>query len=266
MVEHDFPWAELSIDASNPGYGAGANRGIRRCGIADVLLLNSDTCLAPGGLRALTGYLASHPRAGIVGPRLIHEDGTLQPSAFRFPSAIYPPVQRSPFVSVIRRVPWARERYLPTWSHSSARRVPYVMGAALLIRRAAFDAVGGFDESFFMYAEEIDLSWRLQAAGWETHFAPVTTVMHAGCASTRQMRTAMLERSAVSSMRFYRTRYSGAALRLGLLSIRAAMAGRLARDWVRCRCTRNVERQRELAANVDVWRRVLARREIATAP
>jgi GT2 family glycosyltransferase len=139
------------------------------------------------------------------------------------------------------------------------------MGAALLIRRAAFDAVGGFDESFFMYAEEIDLCWRLRAAGWQTHFAPVTTVEHTGCASTSQHRADMLEQSAVSAMHFYRRRYSGVRLGAALFVIRASMAARLGRDWIRCRLAQDADRRRELAGNVGVWRRLLTGRHTAPA-
>jgi GT2 family glycosyltransferase len=158
----------------------------------------------------------------------------------------------------VRRLPGASERYLPTWSHTRARTVPYVMGAALLIRRAAFDAVGGFDESFFMYAEEIDLCWRMRRAGWETHFAPVTDVVHEGRASTRRHPAEMLEQSAVSSMRFYRRCYSGLRLGVGLGVFRVAMAARIARDGMRYLWIRDPGRRRELADNLGVWRRVLA--------
>src|SRR5438309_2028782 len=96
MVRRAFPSVVLDVDRSNPGYGAGANRGVRRCGTDDVLLLNSDTRLAPGAAAALTAYLDAHPRVGVAGPRLVNEDGTLQRSAFRFPSPFRPPLQSDP--------------------------------------------------------------------------------------------------------------------------------------------------------------------------
>ena len=260
MVEREFPFVDLSVDRRNPGYGAGANRGIRACGDLDVLLLNSDTRFGPGALAALQKYLSSHPSAGLVGPRLLNVDGTLQPSTFRFPSPLRPPVQRDPLAPLIRHIPWVGDRYLSTWSHDRPRTVPYVMGAALMIRRTAFEAVGGFDESFFMYAEEIDLCWRMRTAGWETHFAPVTNVVHAGRASTRQREAEMLEQSAVSSMRFYRQRYSGLRRGVGLLMFRAAMAGRIGRDAFRYAWVRDADRRREIAGNLRIWQRVLTDR------
>lgn len=257
MVARDFPAAVIDIDHRNPGYGAGANRGIRRTGGGDVLLLNSDTRVAPGALRALRDYLEAHPKVGVVGPRLRHADGTLQPSCFRFPSPLRPPLQRDPLARLMRHIPALRERYLPTWSHTTPRRVPYVMGAALAIRRRAFDAVGGFDESYFMYAEEVDLCWRLRAAGWDTHFAPVTDVVHVGRASTRQQRVRMLERSTLSSMHFYQRHYSGLRLAQARLTMRAGLGLRLVRDRIRIALSDDPSRRRELRDDIGVWRRTL---------
>jgi len=264
LVERDFPSVLLSVDRTNPGYGAGANRGITQCE-GDVLLLNSDTRLAPGALDGLHAYLSTHPRVGIVGPRLVDSDGVLQPSTFHFPSPLRPPVLRDPIAPLVRRVPGASERYLPTWSHARARTVPYVTGAAIMIRRAAFNAIGGFDESFFMYAEEIDFCWRLRRAGWETHFAPVTDVVHEGRASTRQQPVEMLEQSAMSSIRFYRRRYSGLRLGVGLAIFRATMAARIARDSLRYLWIRDPGRRRGLQDNLRVWRRVLTGQPVAAA-
>ncbi len=93
---------------------------------------------------------------------------------------------------LIRRyIPGIRRLYWRTWPHDSARIVPWVKGAVLAIRREAFKAVGGFDESFFMYFEDADLCYRMKKAGWEIHFAPVTTIIHVGGASTDQVRTDM---------------------------------------------------------------------------
>jgi N-acetylglucosaminyl-diphospho-decaprenol L-rhamnosyltransferase len=257
MVGRDFPDVIVHVDRANPGYGAAANRGMSRCPDADVLLLNSDTRLAPGAVRALRAYLDGHPTAGIVGPRLVYPDGRLQQSCFPFPSPLRPPCARDPFAGVVRHIPLVRERYLATWSHSRARVVPYVMGAAMAIRRAAFDAVGGFDPSFFMYAEETDLCYRLRKSGWETHFAPVTDVVHVGGASTRQRRAVMLEQLNISSMRFYRRHYSGIRLTQARLCICCGMALRLLRDSTRYVMAADVAQRRELAENVSVWRRAL---------
>src|SRR5262249_11131009 len=149
-----------------------------------VLLLNSDTLLAPGALAALAQYLDAHPRAAIAGPRLRNADGSLQPSCHPFLGTMQSFLEKSVVARALARLPVVRDHYLlVNSSHAAPRVVPWVLGAALAIRRSAFDQVGGFDESFFLYAEEVDLCYRLKAAGWEVHFAPVTDVVHVGGAS-----------------------------------------------------------------------------------
>ena len=255
MVRRDFPSVVVDVDRGNPGYGAGANRAIARCGGADVLLLNSDTRLGPEALTSLQRYLAAHPRAGVVGPRLLNPDATLQRSTFPFPSPFRPAWQHDPFARLVRHLPIARERYLATWSHARPRQVPYVMGAALAIRRAAFDAIGGFDESYFMYSEEVDLCYRLRRAGWETHYAPVADVFHVGRASTSQRRAEMLEQVGISALRFYERHYSGVRLAQARAVLRVSMALRLLRDRLRSRFTGDPARRRELADDIAVWQR-----------
>ena len=267
MIARDFPSVLVRGEASNPGYGAAANRGIRACGRAHVLLLNSDTVLAPHAVERLGRYLAQHPRAGIVGPRIVNPDGTLQRSCYRFPSPFRPPLEHDPLDAVLRYVPGLRERALGTWSHAHPRVVPYVLGAAMAIRRDAFDAVAGFDESYFMFGEEADLAFRMRAAGWATHFAPVTEVMHVGGASTRAYRAAMLEQSCASTLHFYRRHYSGLRLAQGLLAMRCGMAVRLLRDGIRFAASPDPARRSELRENLHIWgRAVLADPRQTTRP
>ena len=226
MVRERHPAVELVSNQRNRGFGQAANQAIRSCTEPYVLVLNADTRLAAGAVAALSGYLDEHPEAAVVGPRLEKEDGTLQPSALPFPR----PVTLRPLV---RHVPVLREKYLPTWSHSRARVVPYVLGAALCLRRAAFEEVDGFDPEFFLFYEEVDLCRRLRDAGWQVHFAPVTTVVHTGGASTGQHpETARLER-AEAERRFYERWYSGER-RLAMIALRNLVAAvRDARDRLR---------------------------------
>lgn len=254
MVRRAFPSVVLRVDDANPGYGAAANRGIRACGGTDVLLLNSDTVAAPDAVARLGRYLAEHPRAAIVGPRILNPNGTLQRSCYRFPSPLRPPFERDPLDAAIRRVPFLRERSVGSWSHTRARIVPCVLGAAMAIRRDAFDAVDGFDESYFMFAEEADLAFRMRAAGWETHFAPVTDVVHVGGASTRPYRAAMLEQSCASTLHFYRRHYSGIRLMQGLVAMRCGMAVRWLRDGIRYVAATSPSRRSELRENLRIWR------------
>jgi len=177
-------------------------------------------------------------------------DGSLQRSAHRFPR----PFTLRPLV---RLIPGLRERSLLTWSHDRARTVGWVKGAALAIRRTAFDAVGGFDPSFFMYFEETDLSARLAQAGWETHFTPATSVVHAGGASTDAVRADMAVQFYSSMRRFYARHY--AASRLAQLDVVLKVTMRLAlvRDRMRRAITRDASVRARLSEDIRVWQRVL---------
>jgi hypothetical protein len=213
----------------------------------------------PRALEALARYLDDHPEAGIVGPRLLNPDGSLQRSCFPFPSPMRPPLQTDPIGRLVGRVPGLGEWSFATWSHDRVRVVPWVTGAALVIRRRAFDDVGGFDESFFMYAEEIDLCYRAKQRGWETHFAPVADVEHSGGCSTHQHRTAMLAQGCTSALHFYRRHYSGGPLVRAVCMMVAAMAWRAVRDRVRRAFSSNPVRRRELTEDVRVWESAVVR-------
>lgn len=158
MVRSEFPEVRLLVDEGNPGYGAAANRAVAATVSPYVLLLNADTRVTPGALRALAAFLDAHPRAGVAGPRLVNPDGTLQVSCFPFIGTLRLMLEKTPAARWLARVPALRDRWLLSHSlHDRPREVPWVLGAALALRREAFAAVGGFDPAFFMYAEEIDL-------------------------------------------------------------------------------------------------------------
>ena len=259
MIRAEFPAVRLHVLPANPGYGAASNIAFGLCDAEYVLLLNSDTELRPGALRALTAHLDRCPRAGIVGPRLLNLDGTLQKSTFPFPSPLVPLFKRRPLADLVGAVPWLRDAFVGSWPHDHTRRVPWVLGAALAIRRSAYRAVGGFDEHFVMYYEEVDLCYRMRRAGWETHFTPATEVTHVGGASTSQRRPEMLARLSLSAMDFHRRHHQGVAYALAIGLLRTTMRYRLCRDWLGLRVVRRPSQQRIFAENLAAWREVLTR-------
>jgi GT2 family glycosyltransferase len=258
MVRADYPNVTLYANRVNRGYGAAANQALAGSRAPYALLLNSDTRLTPGTLQALRQYLDQHAAAAIVGPRLVHPNGELQASCYPFPTPINVFLEQTTLDQLLGRVPLLRSLSLRTWRHTRSRVVPYVVGAALAIRRVAFEEVGGFDETIFMYSEEADLSYRLNQAGWQTHFAPVATVVHVEAASTAQRRAEMLYRLYISNMRFYRQCNSGASLETLMIIVRASMLAKLLRDSLRLLVTREPEIRALVAENVGVWQRVLA--------
>jgi N-acetylglucosaminyl-diphospho-decaprenol L-rhamnosyltransferase len=259
MVRREFPEVHLKVLPSNPGYGAASNIAFKLCRAPYVLLLNSDTEVRPGALVALTQALDDRPHTGIVGPRLENPDGSLQRSVFPFPSPYISLVKRQPLSGLLTRLPGLRERYPLNFKHDRERRVPWVLGAAQAIRRDAYEAVSGFDESYVMYYEEVDLCYRMRRVGWDTRFVPCATVMHVGGAATRQRRQEMLVRLTLSSLAFHRHHDRGVRLALARLVVRASAHVWLLRDTLKHYLSRDAARRERLAQDREVWREVLTR-------
>ena len=259
MVRREFPSVHLKVLSANPGYGAASNIAFRLCRAPHVLLLNSDTEVRPGALAALSQALDERPQTGVIGPKLENPDGSLQRSVFPFPSPYISFLKRQPLSGLVSRLPGLREHYPLNFAHERERRVPWVLGAAQAIRRDAFEAVGGFDESYVMYYEEVDLCYRMQRAGWDTRFVPVATVMHVGGAATRQRRQEMLVRLTLSSLEFHRHHDRGARLAMARSVVRLSARASLWRDTVRYYLSRSAPQRERLAQDQEVWREVLTR-------
>ncbi len=257
LVRQWHPRIVLIVNQQNVGFGAAVNQGVASCSSEYVLVLNSDTRVMPGTTEALGGYLNHHPGVAVVGPRLINPGGRLVSSCHAFPTLLPTLLEESAVWSLLQHVPVLREAYPRTASHARPRRVAWVEGAAMAIRRAAFETVGGFDPSFFLYFEEVDLCYRLARAGWEVHFAPVGTVMHIGGASTRRYRSDMAVMALASRLRFYRKHYSRLRLAGLVPLVQAIVLARWLLGPIRVRLTRDDERRSELRDDLVAWGRVL---------
>lgn len=207
MVRQEFPDVKLIANTANLGFAAAANQAIAACESPFLLLLNSDTRVQPGALRALAGYLAESPRAAVVGPRLLNPDGTLQRSCRRFPGSFSWLLDNRLSGKLARRLGAQPSSMLHVWEHDSRRLVPWVVGAALALRVEAIREIGGFDAAYFLYCEEIDLCLRLWAGGWEVHFTPAASIIHVGGASTPGDRQSVDKHMTASTLRFYRLHY-----------------------------------------------------------
>jgi GT2 family glycosyltransferase len=252
-VREEFPWATLVANDRNAGYGAAANQAVARCAADAVVVLNCDTRLERGAIRSLAAYLDANPRVAAVGPRLVNADGSLQPSCFPFPGTFAWLIDNDVVARYAGAVPGQGRRALRSWDHSYARAVPWVKGAALALRREAFAALGGFDERFFLYYEETDLCYRLWAAGWEVHFAPVTTVVHLGGESTRRYRTAMRVQLLESLATFYRHHYPVPRRLVLATTWKGILAARLVRDRARLLTAHDVRSRAAIASDVAAW-------------
>lgn len=174
------PDVKLIRNSDNPGFAAANNQAIRCASGVYILLLNPDTVIKPGSLPALIAFLEAHPKAGAAGPRLLNPDGSLQHSCSPEPSL------SGEFLRLFHAGGRRPDGYYPmeTWE-AAPRTVDSLLGACILARRSALEAVAGFDESYFMYSEEVDLCRRLRQAGWELYWDPTAEVVHYGGQSTR---------------------------------------------------------------------------------
>jgi GT2 family glycosyltransferase len=185
MVREDFPWAGLIASSENLGFGAGVNAVASRARAPWLALANADTALEPDALHALLATGAHHPEAGLIAPRLILPDGTTQHSVYPFPTIPFTLAYVSGAIAVSDSLArqWCFDR---GFDRNRGQQVPWAVGAFALVRRSAWDQVGGFDESQWMYAEDLDLGWRLHMAGWTTRYEPRARVHHAESAATTQ--------------------------------------------------------------------------------
>jgi GT2 family glycosyltransferase len=243
LVRREFPAVEL-LETENRGYGAGANAGLERIRLPHALVLNADTRPGPGALSALAAHLDCHPQAAVAGPLVLDEHGRPQVTARPFPTPLEILLQESGLHRLL----------LGKLRDRRPRPVDWVLGAALALRCDAVSEIGGFDETYFMYNEEVDLCLRLRQAGWEVHYAPVATVAHVGRASTSQERAAMAEQYVRSTAALYRRHFSRseqAQLRAILVTV---LAARSARDRLRLLLTMDRTRRRALQAELEAWR------------
>jgi GT2 family glycosyltransferase len=235
-VRDQFPEVRLIANSENRGYAAGNNQGIAAARGRNVMLLNPDTEVPREAVERLEACLAAHPRAGAAAPMLVHPDGRPQSSLRGFPT----PLALLGAVTGLGRLAPAGSplaAYQPRALPAAPAVVEQPMASCLLLRGEALRAVGGFDEAFPIFFNDVDLCWRLRRGGWEIWFVPEARVVHHGGASTRQVRLAMLWESHRGLHRYYQKHYRGrlAAPLYGLIvaAIYAGAAARSAALWLR---------------------------------
>ena len=195
----------------NLGYGGAVNAALDQVPstAAWVVVVNPDVELLPGSLDELLDEGRRHPRTGALGPAIVDAAGKPYPSARRFPSLVAG-TGHALFAKLWPANPWS-QRYLMSREGDDPREVDWLSGACLLLRRDALDGVQGFDERYFMYFEDVDLSLRLDRAGWSRRFVPSSRIVHVGAHSTSGRRAAMVRAHHESAARFVSVMYPGAA-------------------------------------------------------
>ena len=229
-VRRAHPDVELVELDHNTGFGGGVNRAVPHTSTKYVLVTTPDVYVEPGSTKALQAVLDEHPDVGFVAPRIDTPDGQLYPSVRRLPSFV--DATGHAFLHFFwRSNPFSRRYMMLDWDHSTAADVDWVACTHFLERREAWDAVGGFDEQFFMFLEDVDLCSRLRDAGWKIRYEPASVVQHEISASADQIPYRMIATHHLSIYRFNRKRLTGGR-RLLLPVIAAGLALRTLLAWV----------------------------------
>jgi len=193
----------------NPGYGTAANVGIQALGTQCdwVVVCNPDILVDKDTLKVLMTEATSHPHAGSLGPAIRNEDGSLYPSARALP-ALGIGIGHGLLGVIWPGNPWTKA-YRGDYVSSDTREAGWLSGSFLLLKRDAFEQIGGFDEKYFMFFEDVDLGWRLAKAGYINLYVPGAAAIHEGGHSTKSNYSLMLTAHHQSAVRFIGKRYPG---------------------------------------------------------
>ena len=178
-IELDLPARARLVENERPrGFGANVNRGVAETNGEFVVIANPDTDPQPDAVAILRDFAAARPRCGIAGPQLRYPDGRWQPSRRLFPTVRGTLVRRTPLRYVARPFERQREHYLLDERPTEPAPADWMLAAFLLLRREMLDELGGFDERFRLYGEDIELCYRAAKAGWERWYVPQAVVIH----------------------------------------------------------------------------------------
>lgn len=224
MLQRDFPHVKLLALDENAGFSRGNNLGIPLTTGEYVFLLNPDTLVKPEAIQQLAAYLKDHPKVGIVGPQTLNEDATVQSTRRRFP-VLLTGLFESTWLQNIAPKSILSQYYVQDKPDDGTFEVDWVQGSALMFRRQVYDQIGGMDEGFMMYSEELDWCKRAKLAGWLVVYVGKAQIVHFGGKSSEQAPALTHIRFQCSKLRYYR-KYHGRAkaeiLRFALLANYAA--------------------------------------------
>jgi N-acetylglucosaminyl-diphospho-decaprenol L-rhamnosyltransferase len=232
MVAESFPAVHLIANQENLGFVRANNRALRELQDSEkrtprfVWLLNPDTEVLPGATAALLSALTADPQTGMVGPRLVYADGSLQHSAFRFPGLIQLLFDLFPLPARLYDTP-LNGRY-PRRLYEGERPFPvdFPLGASMMVKSAAIADVGLMDESFFMYCEEIDWCWRMRKASWNIYCVPSAHVIHHAGQSSGQVRVSSFVNLWTSRAHLYARHHRPLTRRLARILVNVGMKRR----------------------------------------
>lgn len=220
MVTAEFPWVRLIARDDNVGFPKGNNIGMAEARGRYLLLLNPDTVVLGDAVQAMQTYLQGHPDIGALGPQLLNADSSVQSSRRRFPRLATAFFESTWLESLAPGL--LRSYYALDMPDDLTADVDWLTGACIMVPRAAYERVGGMDEGYYMYSEELDWCRRIKEAGWRVVYYPDAKVIHYYGKSSEQAVTARhinFQRAKLRYFRKYHGRVRAAVLRLFLLAV-----------------------------------------------
>lgn len=203
MVEQEFPEFRLLRQTTNLGFTGGHNLAIKERRGHHVALLNSDTVVHKGAIKTLVEYMREHPEVGIVGPKLLNPDGSLQYSCRKFPNPVAAAFRNTFLGRLFPNNKYTRDYLMQDWDHSQPQTVDWLSGAAMFIRKEVIDTVGVLDNNLFMYCEDVDLCKRAWLGNFQVMYLPEAVITHAIGRSTDKAANKMIVRFHRSMFRYY---------------------------------------------------------------
>ena len=204
-IRAEFPDVRLIVNGENRGFAAANNQGLRVARGRYLLILNPDVEVHPGALAAMVSFLESHPDVGIVGPRTYDPDGRVALTA-RLPLSV--PTVLWQYLGLDRLMPYRVYGHYRRACEQAGEpfEVGWVQGSCLMLRRLACEQIGGFDEAFFLFAEEADLCQRAREAGWRVYYLPGAGVTHRESSSVSRYVYRKLLNHHISPLYYFRKR------------------------------------------------------------
>jgi N-acetylglucosaminyl-diphospho-decaprenol L-rhamnosyltransferase len=221
-------------NVSNRGFAAACNQGAADSEADYLLFLNPDTRVLPGSLSKSVLFMEDpvHKQVGLLGAQLVDETGGVSRTCATFPELSHFLARMTGLDRLLPR--YVRGYMITDWDHATSRPVDHVMGAYFLTRRSLFEDLGGFDERFFVYLEDLDYARRVHESGWQTYFLADAQVYHKGCGTSEQIKGRRLF-YALQSQILYGFKHFGSAAAMihlaGVLSVE--WAARLGRSVIR---------------------------------
>lgn len=211
MIRSEFPWVKLVEPGANLGFGRANNLAYEHSRGRWVLLLNPDTVVLQRAIEKIVRFADVHPEAGAVGGRTLKADLTLERSCCWGSPGLWPLVCKSVGLHLIfRRSELFNREAMDWWPRNTVREVDVITGCFFMLRRDVYEKTGGFDPRFFMYAEEVDLCWRIRKLGWKLMFTPEAEIIHLVGASAAKAKPNRVYQINLGLLKLFRKHYGEA--------------------------------------------------------